>query len=386
MRAGAFFQYGNYNDWDRYKAKSDAPQQVTDQQILDEDLALAELVEPLGFDSYWAIDHYITPYGMTGGVLQHLTYMAGRTSRIDLGTMVTVLPWYEPVQLAHAVSVLDNVLKGRGLSLGVGRGAAVREFDGFRIPMGDARIRYNETLDILRLALEQEWFEYDGEYFKIPKTTVRPKFRNPGRILERMKAGWASPDSLLLAANAGLGMLFTNQRDWDRYRQEVLEFNKARAANGWGPLQPTVVVRCACFEDEAEAWDVMSTHTLEGESMSLNHYQFDEAERFANTKGYEQYATMAIKPWSADEIIEATRRTQAFGTPDQVFDFIKHIQAMTTADEVVLNFKFGDMPAAVAERSIRLFAEKVLPRLQALDVTLGSADSEIVTSASGHER
>src|ERR1700678_923417 len=78
MRAGAFFQYGNYNDWDRYKAKSDAPQQVTDQQILDEDLALAELVEPLGFDSYWAIDHYITPYGMTGGVLQHLTYMAGR--------------------------------------------------------------------------------------------------------------------------------------------------------------------------------------------------------------------------------------------------------------------------------------------------------------------
>ena len=223
MKVGVNYPFGNDSDWDRYKAQSDGPQKVTDQQVLDEQLALVDLIEPLGFDSYWAIDHYITPYGMTGGVLQHLTYVAGRTSRIDLGTMVTVLPWYEPVQLAHQISVLDNVLKGRGLTLGVGRGAAVREFDGFRVAMDDARIRYNETLDILRLALSQEWFEYQGEHFTIPRTSVRPKFRNPERILGSMKSGWASPQSLPLAANAGLGMLLTNQKSWAGYREDVIE-------------------------------------------------------------------------------------------------------------------------------------------------------------------
>src|SRR5437588_3760048 len=152
MKVGVYFQFGNHQDWDRYRAREAGPPQRTDQEIIDEELELAGLVEPLGFDSYWAIDHYVTPYGMTGGVLQHLTYIAGRTSRIDVGTMVTVLPWYDPLRLAHEISVLDNVLKGRDLTLGVGRGAAVREFDGFRVPMSDARIRYNETLEIIRLA------------------------------------------------------------------------------------------------------------------------------------------------------------------------------------------------------------------------------------------
>lgn len=378
MKVGVHFPFQNYNDWPRYLAKGDGPQQQTDQEILDEELALADLVEPLGFDSYWAIDHYVTPYGMTGGVLQHLTYMAGRTSRIDLGTMVTVLPWYEPLQVAHAISVLDNVLKGRKLTLGVGRGAAVREFDGFRIPMSDSRIRYNETLDIVRLALRQEWFEYGGDYFKIPKTTVRPRFRNPQSILEGIKSAWASPESLPLAAKAGLGMLLTNQKSWEDYRQDVLEFNKLRVEDGYEPVQPTVVVRCACFEDEAEAWDVMSKYTVEGQHGSLKHYQFDDAERFANTKGYESYAKAAANPLTDEQVIEAAARPQPWGTPDQVFERLMHIQAMTSAEEFIMTFKYGSMSAEVAERNMRLFADKVLPRLQGLNVKLGSADSEIV--------
>ncbi|AEA24035.1 LLM class flavin-dependent oxidoreductase [Pseudonocardia benzenivorans] len=376
MKVGVNYPFGNDSDWDRYKAQSDGPQKVTDQQVLDEQLALVDLIEPLGFDSYWAIDHYITPYGMTGGVLQHLTYVAGRTSRIDLGTMVTVLPWYEPVQLAHQISVLDNVLKGRGLTLGVGRGAAVREFDGFRVAMDDARIRYNETLDILRLALSQEWFEYQGEHFTIPRTSVRPKFRNPERILGSMKSGWASPQSLPLAANAGLGMLLTNQKSWAGYREDVIEFNRLRAEHGWDPVQPTVCVRAACFEDEAEAWDVMSRHNLESQHSSLNHYQLDDVARFAKTKGYEQYASFGTSTLTDEEQTETTARPQAWGTPEQVFERLRRIQKMTGAGEFVLTFKFGNMPAETAERSKRLFAATVLPRLHDLEATLDLTDSD----------
>jgi len=189
VKVGVFFNFQNHLDWDRYDAKRPGPPQVSDADIYDEELHLVGLVEPLGYDSYWAINHYASPYGMTGDVLQHLAYVAGRTGRIDLGTMVVVLPWYDPVRVVHQISVVDNLLQGRHITLGVGRGTAVREFDAFEVPMPDARGRYDEILDVIKLALTQEWFSYDGKHFKIPETTVRPHFRNPERITCRTGDG-----------------------------------------------------------------------------------------------------------------------------------------------------------------------------------------------------
>ena len=103
MRAGVHFNFQNYSDWARFEAQGTGQPRVPDQQIYEEDLHLAGLVEPLGFDSYWAIDHHFGPYIMTGGAIQHLTYMAGKTERIDFGTMVVVLPWYDPVVVAEQI-------------------------------------------------------------------------------------------------------------------------------------------------------------------------------------------------------------------------------------------------------------------------------------------
>jgi len=116
MRIGVHFNYQNYTDWERFEARQPGPPAVSDQQLYEEELALGGLVEPLGFDSYWAIDHHFSPYTMTSGAVQHLTYFAGKTQRIDFGTMVIVLPWYDPVVVAEQVSVLDNLFSAEGLS------------------------------------------------------------------------------------------------------------------------------------------------------------------------------------------------------------------------------------------------------------------------------
>ncbi|GAA1838510.1 LLM class flavin-dependent oxidoreductase [Pseudonocardia ailaonensis] len=370
MKIGAFFNWQNHLDWERYNARGAEKPQVPDARIYDEELHLADLVEPLGFDSYYAIDHYVTPYGMTGGVMQHLSHIAGRTKRIDLGTMVLVLPWYHPMHVVHQISSLDNQLQGRGLSVNVGRGAAVREFSAFGVPMGDARSRYDETLAVIKLALQNEFFSFEGEHFRIPETSVRPHFRNPERLLASMKSGWNSPASLPLAANAGLGMLLTNQKSWEAYRGEVAEFNGIRRTNGWDAAQPTVVVRAVCTEDSDEAWSLIAKHALEGQESSSKHYQLGDTERLSRTKGYEQYAAVGAMKFSDEQILEAAAKPQAWGTPDEVYERLLHIQAMTGADEFVLTFRFGTMPTEVAERSMRLFAREVLPRLHAFDAKL----------------
>ncbi len=372
MRAGVHFNFQNYTDWDRFEGHRPGPSPVSDQQIYEEDLHLAGLVEPLGFDSYWAIDHHFGPYIMTGGAIQHLTYMAGKTERIDFGTMVVVLPWYDPVVVAEQISVLDNLLQGRRLTLGLGRGAAKREFDAYRVPMDESRDRFAESVDVLRKALTQEWFSHDGRFYHIPETTIRPRPRNPERLLEGMRVAWTSPQTLPITARAGLGMLMTNQKSWEEYRQDVRDFNAVRAELGWRPIQPTVVVNVACFDSADEAWAVMLHHSAEAQDSVLRHYGWKDAERFRQTKGYEQYAKFSefANARSIEQLGEHSARAQAFGTPDQVLEKLQLVQQTTSAEELVLNFRFGGMPVETAERSMRLFSTEVLPRLHAIPAPL----------------
>src|ERR671936_2079184 len=111
---------------------------LSDAEVYRQELRLAEMAEPMGFGSVWSVEHHFTDYTMCPDVLQFLTYMAGRTQRARLGSMVVVLPWHDPMRVAEEVSMLDNISGGR-LILGLGRGAGKIEFDGFRQAMDESR-------------------------------------------------------------------------------------------------------------------------------------------------------------------------------------------------------------------------------------------------------
>ena len=368
MKAGVGFNFQNYQDWDRFEAKADGPPLVSDQQIWDEELHLYGLADPLGFDAMWALDHHFAPYIMSGSALYQVSHYAGLSKRLDVGTMVIVLPWYDPITIAEQICVLDHMLQGRRLIIGVGRGVAQREFDTYRIPLGESRGRFMESLEIVRRALTQEWFSFEGEHYTIPETTIRPRPRTPN-LVDGMKAAWVSPESLSLLANAGVGMLLTNQKSWDGYQKDVRDFNAVRAERGWDPLQPTVVVNVSCAESEEEAWEAIRRHTIEMQISIERHYHFADSSQFESVKGYDYYAsfgsTMTKK--TPEEIGEFNAKPQAWGTPEQCLEKIEYIQRMTSAEDFIFSFRYGGMPADVAERSMRLFAERVLPTVHAWD-------------------
>src|SRR5215468_825629 len=146
---------------------------IADGEVYRNELRLANLAEPLGFDSVWGVEHHFTDYTMCPDVLQFLTYMAGRTQRAQLGSMVVVLPWHDPMRVAEEVSMLDNISDGR-LILGLGRGAGKVEFDGFRLPMEESRARFVESAEMLLQGLEQGFCEYRGTYVRQPRADIRP--------------------------------------------------------------------------------------------------------------------------------------------------------------------------------------------------------------------
>src|ERR671914_2992556 len=127
---------------------------ISDYDTYKQELRLADLAEPLGFDSLWSVEHHFTDYTMVPDVIQFLTYMAGRTKRVKLGSMVVVLPWHDPMRVAEEVSMLDAMSDGR-LILGLGRGAGKVEFDGFRLSMDESRERFVESAELLLRGLER---------------------------------------------------------------------------------------------------------------------------------------------------------------------------------------------------------------------------------------
>jgi alkanesulfonate monooxygenase SsuD/methylene tetrahydromethanopterin reductase-like flavin-dependent oxidoreductase (luciferase family) len=181
----------------------------TDRDVYREELRLADLAEPLGFDSIWSVEHHFTDYTMCPDVLQFLTYMAGRTRRVSLGSMVVVLPWHDPLRVAEEVSMLDAISDGR-LILGLGRGAGKVEFDGFRLSMDESRDRFVESAQMLLRGLETGVVEFDGRYVKQPRKAIRPapfkSFRG------RTYAAAVSPESVPIMAELGVGMLIIPQR------------------------------------------------------------------------------------------------------------------------------------------------------------------------------
>ncbi len=145
---------------------------ASDYQVYREELRLADLVEPLGLESIWGVEHHFTDYTMCPDVIQFLTYMAGRTHQAKLGSMVVVLPWHDPMRVAEEVAMLDQLSQGR-MILGIGRGLARVEYDGFRLDMAESRTRFIESAECLLQGLEQGYCEYEGEFIQQPRRDIR---------------------------------------------------------------------------------------------------------------------------------------------------------------------------------------------------------------------
>jgi len=100
---------------------------------------------------------------MCPDVFQFLTYMAAKTEHVQLGSMVCVLPWHDPVRVAEQISMLDNLSNGRVI-LGMGRGTGRVEFDGF-VSIWELLDFDLRSAEIVLTALEQGWIEYSGDCF-----------------------------------------------------------------------------------------------------------------------------------------------------------------------------------------------------------------------------
>jgi alkanesulfonate monooxygenase SsuD/methylene tetrahydromethanopterin reductase-like flavin-dependent oxidoreductase (luciferase family) len=338
----------------------------SDADVFAEHLALGDLAEPLGFDSLFALEHHFTGYAMSPSPTQLLSYFAGRTRRITLGTAVIVLPWHDPVRVAEEIALLDVLSGGRCL-FGFGRGAASVEYAGMRVPMEEARARFVETAKIVVLALTSESFEWKGEFFDIPRTAIRPRpISHPER---RFYASSVSPESAEIMAKLGFGVLVVMQNEWPKAAEDIQRYRDIAASVGHTPRPPIILTNISVAESRSEAEDRARIYLSRKWDSIDAHYHFSDG-HLASVKGYEFYGGMA-KTYSKmkDESFrkKATDfyvKIQIVGTPDECLQQVAELRRLTGVDHLATEFGYGGMPHEQAELNMRLFAERVMPTLQ----------------------
>jgi len=371
----------NQEDWPRLMTGDyDRPPETADYLHMQDTLYMGELVEPLGFDSIWATEHYGSAYSMQPNPLQYLAYWAGRTKRVDMGTAVIVAPWWNPVRLASELNMLDILLQGRRIHLGIGRGVAPHEYASLGIPIEESHTYYYDVVNAIRAADGAERFTFDGQVFKIPPTTIRPQARHKGDVTTKIKAAFSTEKSARLAAENGLGQMFVSGDDFETMTAGVRQFNTIRAEMGLPPDQPTTLLWMYCAETESEAeegWEFFHNQL----TAAQHHYFEWNNPGFQGIKGYEEYLTRQSADINiADANLEARRATQPIGTPDDIIDKIKMLQQVISMEMVVIHQFYGGMPRDKAEKSMRLFAEKVLPVIQKMDTPINPASLGRVAS------
>ena len=132
------------------------------------------LAEELGFEAMWLGEHHFGPYGV-GDLPNPILLgadLAARTSRIRIGQMANIAPWWHPIRLAEDLATLDNMTRGR-IEVGFGRGIWPYEGPQFHPnadPRRDAENRelFRETVEIVRGIWTNEYFSHHGTNYSFP--------------------------------------------------------------------------------------------------------------------------------------------------------------------------------------------------------------------------
>jgi probable F420-dependent oxidoreductase len=183
---------------------------------------LAVAAEAAGFESLWLGEHLLMPVGYTSvhptrepeqeqaapivgsatkltDPLIALAGAAARTTRLQLGTAIYLLALRHPLAVARAVLTLQDLSCGR-LLFGAGVGWLADEFEALGVPFGDRARRFDESLDILRLAWAGGAFEYHGRVYDFGPVQLCPS-----RVQVPLVLGGNTPRALRRAALRGDG-------------------------------------------------------------------------------------------------------------------------------------------------------------------------------------
>jgi alkanesulfonate monooxygenase SsuD/methylene tetrahydromethanopterin reductase-like flavin-dependent oxidoreductase (luciferase family) len=337
---------------------------MSDAEFFSRETQLGIEAEAMGFDFVAPVEHHFTDYAACPDPLQVLTYIAAKTKRIKLMTGAVILPWNDPLRVVEKTIMLDILSEGRAI-LGMGRGAARREFKSFRTELGDSREMFDEAAQIIMKGLETGIVEGDTKWYKQPRTEVRP--RPQKSFKDRTVMVTMSPSSVDVAARYGLKALRFSQGNWERAIPEITGYRSRFQELHKRPAPPFIICDfIVCFDQRQKVIEYTDKYFSKLFATVASHYEFG-GEHFKSLPSYSTYVTLGQLSEAAggpDKAYKDYISANLIGTPAELLEQHQARRAQVGDYEIIANFSFGGMPYELVYEQLKRFADQVLPRLK----------------------
>ena len=341
------------------------------------------LAEELGFEVMWLGEHHFGPYGI-GDLPNPILLgadLAARTSRIRIGQMANIAPWWHPIRLAEDLAILDNLTEGR-IEVGFGRGIWPYEGPQFHAnadPRKDAENRelFRETIEVVRKIWSDEYFSHQGENYSFPADNT--VFSHPsyppdpawqdGERVTRLRVTprpyqkphpplWmtvSTDRSVTTAAELGLKACYWQPPPL-RIRQRMELYAETRSKLEGRPF--------SLGEDQAVMRSTYVASSMEdarrdAEAGIMSSFIFNDPFRGRQvfTNPGEELNDDVRLDW---DFLES--RTLLVGSPDHVAEKIQELREVCSLDCLLVEFAHGGIPQRKILRNLENFATRVMPR------------------------
>lgn len=345
MRFGLMHLFSDYGNTSQEQAFADFFEEVA-------------LAEEIGFDTIWLAEHHFSIYGMLGDTLTLAAAVAQRTSKINIGTSVVLLPLQHPVRVAEQAALVD-VLSGGRLKLGLGRGYQPLEFGGFGVNPSETRDRFNEALDMLIKIFTEEHYSHQGQFWSCEDVTLFPK--SVQQPHPRLYMAAVTPPSFKIAADYGLPILraprFTRM---DLVEEQWLVYRRIMEESGHKPLEMEQPMLMQTYVDKTpgQAIKDMEEHAMWYHNLFQTVLPGAPGRKM--TPGYENYKSV-YEAHGKVTYADVSQWGSAFGEPEAVAEKIVTYARHSGVNHWMAEMKFGGITHQQAMKSMETFATDVMP-------------------------
>lgn len=328
-----------------------SPSARSSEEIFGRGIRIAQSADKLGFESIWCAEHHFSTYGYLSRPLLLATHIASRTERIRVGSAVIVLPLHHPLIVAEDIATADLLTGGR-LDIGLGRGYQPYEFERLGLSLGESRERFEEGLDILLKSFEGKPFAYEGKHYRFGETSVFPtpvqKPHPPLWIVGQ------SQESITATARRGFNIV---SGGFGVPIERLREFRQSLDAM---PIDPAMRQRIRVSTQRP----VYVTHDESELPAIVEQARWNMRVTLSLRQGREKVEggrAIAVPLEKEPDTRELLERYFIMGTPKTCIERLKAVKDAMKIDHFNASFWFGDLTEEQVQRSMRLFAEEVMP-------------------------
>jgi len=298
------------------------------------------------WSSIWVYDHFHTvPEPSEEATHEAWTLMAAFaavTGRVRLGQMCTCMSYREPTYLAKVAATVDAISEGR-IEMGIGAGWYEHEWRayGYGFPRAGERIkRLEEGVEIFRQMWTTGTATLDGEHYQVDGALCRP-LPLQGTTVPGSKAngipmwiaGGGEKKTLRIAAQYADYTNFDGSPEGFAHKSEILKGHCDDLGRDFGEIVRSANYNVVIGRDEREVQNRLDWIR-------------------------EQYLRAGLTPEKADDQVKAAASGPAVGTPEQVVETFRSLQAQGMTYAITY---FAE--AAYDTSGIALFESEVLPEL-----------------------